>query len=115
MGRAWRASPRAAQPQRAKAATGEPQRETLPRRVRDVRVSAMKSQPINRIRKRFHREWLLIAVQELDRATTTPKRGRLLAHHPNREQIYEAMLHHKGLALVTFSDDRLPAGYAVAF
>jgi hypothetical protein len=75
----------------------------------------MKSQPINRIRKRFRREWLLIAIEEMDRATTTPKRGRLLAHHANRERIHEAMLRHKGLALITHSDDRLPAGYTVAF
>jgi hypothetical protein len=51
----------------------------------------------------------------MDHATTTPKRGRLLAHHASRERIHEAMLRHKGLALITHSDDRLPAGYAVAF
>ena len=75
----------------------------------------MKSQPIERIRKRFRREWVLIAVEEMDRATTRPTRGRLLAHHPNRNEIYETMLRHKGLTLVTYSDDGLPAGYAVAF
>ncbi|MBI2870835.1 MAG: hypothetical protein HYY14_03905 [Candidatus Omnitrophica bacterium] len=58
---------------------------------------------------------MLIAVDEMDRATTTPKRGRLLAHSPNRDEVYQAMLRHKKLTLVTYSDDRLPAGYAVAF
>ena len=75
----------------------------------------MKNQPINKIRKRFRGEWLLIAVDRMDRATTTPRSGHLLAHSPNRDKIYEAMLHKKGTTLVTFSDDRLPAGYAVAF
>ena len=75
----------------------------------------MKSQPINRIRKRFRGEWLLIAVDRMDRATTTPERGRLLVHSPNREKIYEAMLRRKGMTLVTFSDDHPPTGYAVAF
>jgi hypothetical protein len=28
----------------------------------DGSISPMKSQPINRIRKRFRREWLLIAI-----------------------------------------------------
>ncbi len=75
----------------------------------------MRGQSISKIRKRFRREWLLIAVDRIDRATTTPERGRLLAHSPNRDEIYEAMLHRKGLNLVTFSDDSIPSGYAVAF
>lgn len=74
----------------------------------------MKAQSVEQIRKKYHREWLLIAVDELD-AATTPRRGRLLAHSPRREQVYDAMLHTRGLTLVTYSDDRLPAGYAAAF
>lgn len=75
----------------------------------------MKNQPINRIRKRFHREWLLIAVDEMNPVTMVPRRGRLLAHSPHRDEIHDAMLRRKGLALITYSDDRLPAGYATAF
>jgi hypothetical protein len=78
-------------------------------------IGVMKSQPINRIRKRFRHEWLLIAVDQLDRASTTPKLGRLLVHSPNRDEVYQAMLRHKRLTLVTYSDDKLPTGYAVAF
>ena len=75
----------------------------------------MKSQSINQIRRRFHREWLLIVVEEMNPVTTTPRRGHLLAHSPNRGNIYEAMLRYrKKLTLVTYSDDRLPPGYALA-
>lgn len=77
--------------------------------------SVMKRELITTIRRRFRREWLLIAVDRFDRATTTPVEGRLLAHSASRDEIHEAMMRRKGLALVTFSDDRLPAGYAVAF
>jgi len=75
----------------------------------------MKSEPVNRIRQRFHREWLLIAVDQVDSHTQTPLTGRLLSHSPHRDEIYDAMLRRKGLALVTYSEDRLPAGYATAF
>ncbi len=71
-----------------------------------------RSESIEKIRKRFRQQWLLIA---LDKATTKPKTGKLLAHSPRRDEIHNAMLRRKGLALVTYSDDKLPAGYAVAF
>jgi hypothetical protein len=74
-----------------------------------------RSESIERIRKRFQREWLLIAIDKLDEATTTPLTGRLIAHSPHREDIHDTMLRRKGLALITYSDDCLPAGYAVAF
>ena len=75
----------------------------------------MESQPIHRIRKRFHHEWLLVAVDRIDPHTKVPLTGRLLAHSPHRDKVHDAMLRRKGLALVTYSDDRLPVGYAVAF
>ena len=75
----------------------------------------MKSLEIKKIRKQFHKEWLLIAVDEIDHAVTRAKRGRLLAHSPNRDYIYAAMMKIKELTLVTFSDNELPPGYAVIF
>lgn len=75
----------------------------------------MKSQPIDQIRKRYHREWLLIAVDRVSPRTHVPASGRLLAHSPHRDEIHDAMVHHRALTLVTYSDDQLPAGYAVAF
>lgn len=75
----------------------------------------MKSEKIDAIRKRFRHEWLLIAVNEIDESTTTPVSGRLLMHSPHRNQIYDASMRYKGLALVMYSDDRMPKGYAMAF
>jgi hypothetical protein len=74
----------------------------------------MKSQAVQEIRKQFRREWLLIAIDQMNPTVPTPHHGHLLAHSPRREDVYEAMLQHKGPALVTYSEDELPAGYSVA-
>lgn len=75
----------------------------------------MVTQSIKNIRKKFHNEWLLIRVDKLDRATTTPLSGKLLAHSPNRDIIYRKSLSYKGLIFIDHSEDKLPEGYAVAF
>ncbi len=75
----------------------------------------MKNQAIEQIRKRFRREWLLIAVDKVDEATTTPQRGRLLAHSPRREEIDRASIKYPKPALVVFSEDALPPGYTLVF
>jgi hypothetical protein len=74
-----------------------------------------KSEPIDTIQNRFAQEWLLIAVDEMDEKTTTPRRGRLLAHSPQREEVYSEMLRHKGLAFVTHGrPGALAPGYRAA-
>jgi len=75
----------------------------------------MKPQRIETIRKRFHREWLLIAVDRVDPRTQVPMSGRLLAHSPHREEIYDRLANAKGLILALYSETTLPQGYAVAF
>ena len=71
--------------------------------------------PIERLRKRYRHEWLLIAVEKLDEATTTPTHGRLLAHSKDRDKIYDRLLRARvRLPLVTYSEDAPPQGYAVA-
>lgn len=75
----------------------------------------MKAQRIEAIRKRFHREWLLIAVREMDEATTTPRTGCLLAHSPHRQDIYERSRRYPRPALIVYSEDTFPRGYAAAF
>ncbi len=76
----------------------------------------MKSLPIDQIRRRYKREWLLIAVEEMDEETTTPQRGRLIAHSKDRDLIYDQLLRAQAkLPLVIFSEDWPPKGYAVAF
>lgn len=75
----------------------------------------MKSQPIDQIRHRYKREWLFIAVEEIDEATTTPLRGRLLVHSPHRDEIDRASVRYSKPALVVFSEDTFPPDYAAAF
>ena len=72
--------------------------------------------PIEQIRHRYKGEWLLISVEQMDQATTTPQRGRLLAHSKDRDAVYDQLLRAKvKLPLVTYSEDSPPKGYAVAF
>lgn len=73
------------------------------------------SELIETLRNQFHREWLLIAITEMDEATTTPLRGRLLAHSPHRDEINRASQTYPRRALVVFSEDTFPPGYAAAF
>jgi hypothetical protein len=75
----------------------------------------MKSRPINQIRKQFRREWLLIAADRLERRTQVPICGRLLAHSPHRDEIYNRLVKSRGLTFVLYSEKTLPQGYAVAF
>jgi len=74
-----------------------------------------KSPSIEQLRRRFHREWLLIAIDEMDKATTTPLRGRVLAHSPHRDEIDRTSIRYSKPALVVFSEDTLPLGYVAAF
>ncbi len=77
----------------------------------------MKSQNIETIKKKFHREWLLIAVDKFDESTTTPLTGRLLAHSPHRDEIWAKLrkIRRPKLPLVEFSEDKFPKGFAAAF
>lgn len=75
----------------------------------------MTSFPIEQIRRRYKQEWLLIAVDELDEATTTPLRGRLLVHSPSRHKVYGVSRRVRQPALIVYSEDTFPKGYAAAF
>jgi len=75
----------------------------------------MRSQNIETLRKKFKREWLLIAVDKTDESTTTPLTGRLLAHSPHRDEVYHKERKHKGHTLTVYSEDSFPKGYATAF
>ncbi len=75
----------------------------------------MKAEPIEAIRKRFHGEWILVAIDRMDKATTTPLTGRLLAHSPRRHEVYERSRRYHKPALVVYSEDTFPKGFAAAF
>jgi len=80
-----------------------------------MEVMKMKVQEIDTIRKQFHREWLLIALCKVDDSNTTPLTGRLLAHSPHRDEIYDKSKNYKKPALIVCSEDVFPKGYAAAF
>ncbi|OIO79784.1 MAG: hypothetical protein COW11_00800 [Candidatus Omnitrophica bacterium CG12_big_fil_rev_8_21_14_0_65_43_15] len=69
------------------------------------------------IKKRYNREWLLIAVDKMNEATTTPISGKLIVHSPRRDDIYRKLLslRKKRNILVEYSEDKLSKGFAVAF
>ncbi|OGX46531.1 MAG: hypothetical protein A3G38_04635 [Omnitrophica WOR_2 bacterium RIFCSPLOWO2_12_FULL_51_8] len=77
----------------------------------------MKTEKIEAIKKRFHREWLLIELDKVDESTTTPISGRLLFHSPHRDEVYSRLLslRRRKAVLVENSADSLPKGYAAAF
>ena len=65
----------------------------------------MKKERIEDIRKGFHDEWLLIAVDEVDPKTHAPLLGHLLAHGPSRKDIHEQSKQYEGLAYVVSSEE----------
>ena len=75
----------------------------------------MRSQEIEEIRRQFHQEWLLIAIDKMDDATTTPLTGKLLAHSSHRDEIYRLEMKYRGNTLTVYSEDKFPEGYAAAF
>lgn len=77
----------------------------------------MKTEKVNTIKKRFHREWLLIAVDKVNRSNTTPISGKLIAHSPHRDEIYQFLLKPPKVKklLVEYSENSFPKGYAAAF
>ena len=76
-----------------------------------------KSETIENIRNRFRKkpEWLLIQVTKTDPKTSTALNGKLLAHHPDRDQILRDSLKCKGPIMIDCSVKKLPQNYAVVF
>ncbi len=76
-----------------------------------------KSELIENIRNRFQKkpEWLLIRVTRVNPKTSIAVNGRLLAHHPEREEILRASLKYKGSIMIDCSVKKLPQNYAVVF
>lgn len=77
----------------------------------------MKVENIEKIKKKFHRQWLLIAVDKFEKSTTTPISGKLIAHSPHRDAIYRLLLKPPKTKklLIEYSEDSFPKGYAAAF
>lgn len=75
----------------------------------------MRSRKIETFRKMYHKEWLLIAVDKIDKATHIPLTGKLIAHSPHRDEIYQLEMTKKKHTLTVYSEDGFPKGYAAAF
>lgn len=73
------------------------------------------SQKIEQLRKKYKREWLLIAIDKMDERTTTPLTGRLIFHSPHRDEVDKKSMKVRGHALIIHSDRAFPKGYAAAF
>lgn len=80
-------------------------------------MPARKPYKIEAFKKRYHKQWLLIEIAKMDKSTTTPVSGYLMAHSPHRSEIYQQMMASPGKKpiLVEYSEDKLPKGFAVAF
>lgn len=63
------------------------------------------SMPISEIRKAFHNEWLLVAVDSVDETTTTPVTGTLVDHAASPEPLLEEASKSQSEMLVIFSED----------
>lgn len=77
-------------------------------------MGSQEIQAIEDIRKQFHHEWLLIAVDEMDEKTTTPLKGHLLAHSPDPMEVHKVAMQHDGL-LATIYSDNWPDDLAACF
>ena len=75
----------------------------------------MKIMNIETLRKKHKKEWLLIAIRKMDKKRTIPLLGQLLAHSAHREEIDQKSMKYKKPALVVYSEDKFPEGYAAAF
>lgn len=80
-----------------------------------MKRSEKKAEPIEKIRKKFHGEWLLIGVDKVNEATTTVTSGRLLAHNTDPMKIHKVALKYRGRTLMTVYSDDWPKDLAAAF
>ncbi|MBI1883901.1 MAG: hypothetical protein HYS08_06810 [Chlamydiae bacterium] len=74
----------------------------------------MKSENIDRLRRQFRHEWLLIAIDKVDQKTTTVQEGHLLAHSPSHHQIYNLAKNYQTPLMTVYSED-WPEDLAAAF
>jgi hypothetical protein len=65
------------------------------------------------MKARYPNQWLLIADYELD-ATTSLRKGRVVAHSEGREEIHHALKEHSGNLCIHFTGD-LPRDTGVLF
>lgn len=65
----------------------------------------MKSQNFDDIRSKFHDEWLLVTVDEVDSSTGYPSRGKLINHSKSADELWKEAEEHSEPVMVLYSDD----------
>ncbi len=80
-----------------------------------MRKTAINPEEIDTIRKRYHKEWLLIAVDKYDRKTTTVLTGHLLAHSPDPLDVHKVACKSRCRHLMTVYSNDWPEDLAAAF
>ena len=74
----------------------------------------MKSEPIEKICKRYKGEWLLIVVDKMDEVGPLPLEGHVVAHSSKRDEIYKKQLRDPRELYVCYSLDPLAKRKAYA-
>ena len=70
--------------------------------------------PYGEIKKQYPNEWVLVEFSKLD-SGLHPKKGQVLAHAPNKEDIYKALLQTRGKNVSVEYFGPLPKDLAVMF
>lgn len=66
-----------------------------------------------KIKSKYPNQWLLLEDYELD-ASTTPRKGRVIAHSKDRDEIHRALKKHSGNLCIHFTGT-LPPDTRVIF
>lgn len=74
---------------------------------------AGKKEAVERIKKRYPNEWLLITNYETDESTRV-KRGELVAHSKCRDEIHKKLSQYSGKRCIQYSG-KLPRDVGVMF
>jgi len=69
---------------------------------------------IEKIKKKYKDEWLLIKINVTDEQDQ-PTEGEVLLHSKNRDEVYEAQKDLKEDLYITYSGELPKKGFAVAF
>ena len=67
---------------------------------------------LEEIKKKYQGEWVLIEYKELDE-NLIPLEGEVLAHSPNRDEIYKEQLNYKDKQLAIDYLGNIPEDWAV--
>lgn len=69
---------------------------------------------LDEIQRQFRDEWVLMEVLEEDELGQ-PVRGRVLAHSPDRDEIYRRQAQLRGDLAIVYAGELPRKGFAVAF